>query len=82
MDKHLLKRSSKALIGLGAGAALWAVCPPAALGLGAVAFVRSARRLANGGGIEAMRDLGMSYIDLSSGASSAGRGRGASGHRH
>ncbi len=70
MDKKLVKRSSAMLLGIGAGAALYAVCPPAAIALGVFGFVRGACRFARSPSPDAAREMFMGYGSIS----------GASGH--
>lgn len=50
---------------LGAGAALAAVCPPAAVGLVATTFLGSARKYAKSGDVRDAQGLITGYSDLS-----------------
>lgn len=55
---------------LGAGAALAAVCPPAAIGLAAATFLGSARKYAKSGDVRDAQGLVTGYSDLSGGSGS------------
>lgn len=74
MDKKLVKKSGGMLVGIGAGAALAAVCPPAAVALGLIGFVRGARRFAQDASPDAAREMLMGYDGAASGGD-AGRNR-------
>lgn len=54
----------------GAGAALAAVCPPAAIGLAAATFLGSARKYAKSGDVRDAQGLVTGYCDLSGGPGS------------
>ena len=69
MDKKLVKRSGKMLIGIGAGTVLFTICPPAALAVGLFAFARGARSFAQTGSPDAARQMFMGYGGISSGTS-------------
>lgn len=64
------KKAVKGLVGLAAGAALYAACPPAAMLLGGALFLKGARRFAQTGDINGARQMVMGYGDASGAASS------------
>ena len=75
MSKGQKKRLRKTALGIAAGVAVTAVCPPAGIALATVGFLRGARRYAQTGDPNAAREMVMSYGDLSTGSSNTSRRR-------
>ena len=68
MKRKLVKKASGELLGLGLGAALFTVCPPAGIALGFAGFVRGARRFARTGDIDSLREMTTGYSSVAGGA--------------
>lgn len=62
------------LLGLAAGGVLAVVCPPAAVAVGGVLFLKGARRFAQTGDIQAAGEMLTAYGDVSSLSTSTGDG--------
>ena len=58
------KKAAKMLMGMAIGAGVYALCPPAAVVLGLVAFMKGARGFAQTGDIDALREMAMGYGDV------------------